>query len=145
MLMEEEREECLRLIASLETRKAVPRHLLTKANLARFAAAATQRLHAEDAGLRKGYVRQFIDRVEVDDGEIRISGPQAELANGALDSDSGWVAGVPRFEQKWWRGKDSNLRRHKSTDLQSVAFDRSATPPNSQKPLGKPVRRRASK
>ena len=29
----------------------------------------------------------------------------------------------------WWRGKDSNLRRRKSTDLQSVAFDRSATPP----------------
>ena len=32
-------------------------------------------------------------------------------------------------EINWWRGKDSNLRRRKSTDLQSVAFDRSATPP----------------
>ena len=30
---------------------------------------------------------------------------------------------------KWWRGKDLNFRRPKSTDLQSVAFDRSATPP----------------
>src|SRR5579871_3881921 len=29
----------------------------------------------------------------------------------------------------WWRGKDSNLRRPKSADLQSAAFDRSATPP----------------
>lgn len=30
---------------------------------------------------------------------------------------------------KWWRGQDSNLRRVAPTDLQSVAFDRSATPP----------------
>ena len=30
---------------------------------------------------------------------------------------------------KWWRGMDSNHRRRSSTDLQSVAFDRSATPP----------------
>lgn len=30
----------------------------------------------------------------------------------------------------WWREQDSNLRRHTSTDLQSVAFDRSAIPPN---------------
>ena len=32
-------------------------------------------------------------------------------------------------DYKWWRGMDSNHRRRKSTDLQSVAFDRSATPP----------------
>lgn len=29
----------------------------------------------------------------------------------------------------WWRGLDSNQRRVAPTDLQSVAFDRSATPP----------------
>ena len=34
-----------------------------------------------------------------------------------------------RLELEWWRGKDLNFRRPKSTDLQSVAFDRSATPP----------------
>jgi hypothetical protein len=28
-----------------------------------------------------------------------------------------------------WRGEDSNLRRLKPTDLQSVPFDRSGTPP----------------
>ena len=31
---------------------------------------------------------------------------------------------------EWWRGKDSNSRRLPSTDLQSAAFDRSATPPS---------------
>ena len=30
----------------------------------------------------------------------------------------------------WWAGVDSNHRRRKSTDLQSVAFGRSATYPN---------------
>ena len=30
---------------------------------------------------------------------------------------------------EWWRGEDSNLRSHKATDLQSAAFDRSATSP----------------
>ena len=30
----------------------------------------------------------------------------------------------------WWRGKDSNLRRHKPADLQSAPFGRSGTPPH---------------
>ena len=29
----------------------------------------------------------------------------------------------------WWRGKDSNFRRPKSTGLQPAPFDRSGTPP----------------
>ncbi len=32
--------------------------------------------------------------------------------------------------EKWWREKDSNLRRITPTDLQSVAFGRSATSPH---------------
>ena len=39
------------------------------------------------------------------------------------------LAPVPSAAAGWWRGLDSNQRRHTSTDLQSVAFDRSATPP----------------
>ena len=31
---------------------------------------------------------------------------------------------------RWWRGKDSNLRRHKPADLQSAPFGRSGTPPS---------------
>ena len=30
----------------------------------------------------------------------------------------------------WWRGKGSNLRTHKRADLQSAAFNHSATPPD---------------
>jgi hypothetical protein len=52
--LEEERGECLLLIASLEGHREVSRHLLTRENLARFVAAATERLDAEDPTLRKG-------------------------------------------------------------------------------------------
>ena len=38
------------------------------------------------------------------------------------------------LQKDWWRGKDSNSRRLPSTDLQSAAFDRSATPPQESSP-----------
>ena len=39
----------------------------------------------------------------------------------------------------WWRGEDSNLRRHKPADLQSAPFGHSGTSPNSFTP--KPMAR----
>ena len=39
------------------------------------------------------------------------------------------------FGSFWWRGVDSNHRRHKPTDLQSVPFGRSGTPPNVSRAL----------
>ena len=36
-----------------------------------------------------------------------------------------------------WRGKDSNLRSHKTADLQSAPFGRSGTPPNERKSTGR--------
>ena len=80
--IETDREEIVRNIAALERRQDVPRHLLTEDNMARFAAAARERLRSEDPTLRKGYVRQFVDRIEVDDHEIRIIGPTANLTRG---------------------------------------------------------------
>ena len=38
------------------------------------------------------------------------------------------------FSEAVWRGKDSNLRRHKPADLQSAPFGRSGTPPVSRRP-----------
>ena len=35
----------------------------------------------------------------------------------------------PRPASGWWWGEDSNLRRHSPTDLQSVPFSHSGTPP----------------
>src|SRR3954465_14122898 len=36
--------------------------------------------------------------------------------------------------RSWWRGKDSNLRRHEPADLQSAPFGRSGTPPDVVRP-----------
>ena len=97
------------MIAALEKHREVPRHLLTKSNIARFATVARARLREENASLRKGYMRHLVSRVEVGDREIKISGPHASLADGVLDSGSG-AAGVPSFVQGWWARQDSNLR-----------------------------------
>ncbi len=80
--LEQDREEQTRLAASLERRQAIPRQMVSKENLARFAAAASERLRASDRSLGKGYIRQFIDRIEVADDQIRIYGSKAALAEG---------------------------------------------------------------
>ena len=45
--VEGDREETLRMLAALEKRREVPRHLLTKSNVARFASVARARLRNE--------------------------------------------------------------------------------------------------
>ncbi len=62
------------------------------------------------------------------------------MESGRRDSDprpTAWNAVTLPTEllpqKKQWAGGDSNLRRHKSTDLQSAAFDRFATYPTSTK------------
>jgi hypothetical protein len=40
------------------------------------------------------------------------------------------LRGTTSRSEGWWRGKDSNLRSPRATDLQSAAFDRFATSPN---------------
>jgi site-specific DNA recombinase len=107
--VEAERDETLRMIAALEKHRDVPRHLLTKRNIERFAATARAQLRNENARLRKGYMRQLVSRIEVGDRQIRVSGPESMLAEGVLDSGSDPAAGVPSFVQGWWAHKDSNL------------------------------------
>lgn len=100
--VEDERDETLRMIASLEKHRDVPRHLLTKRNIERFATTARAGLRNENARLRKGYMRQLVSRIEVGDRQIRVSGPESTLAEGVLDSGSDPAAGVPSFVQGWW-------------------------------------------
>ena len=106
--VEGDREETRRMIAALEKYREVPRHLLTKSNIARFASAARARLRDENASLRKGYVRHLVSRVEVGDRQIKISGPHASLADGVLNSGSG-AAGAPSFVQGWWARQQPRL------------------------------------
>src|ERR1041384_1556988 len=44
------------------------------------------------------------------------------------------VCRLPCVPRKWWRGKDSNLRRRKPADLQSAPVGRLGTPPRKNEP-----------
>jgi site-specific DNA recombinase len=74
----------------------------------RFGHTMREKLTTGDVPFRKAYLGAIVDRIEVDDREIRIIGrkdvlEQAVLANG------GPVPGVRSFVRKWRTGKDSNL------------------------------------
>ena len=111
--LENEREDLIRHVASLESPREIPRRLLTKDNIARFAEAARSRLRGDDPTLRKGYVRKLVERIEVDDDEIRIIGLNASLAETTLGPGQDVSPGVPSFVPSWWAWQDSNLRQHR--------------------------------
>jgi hypothetical protein len=93
------REDIPRNIAALE---AVARCLASYGRgrpIERFDAAARERLHGKDSALRKADVKPFIDR-EVDDEQVWIIGPTANLAAAMLGSRT--MPGVPRFVPGWW-------------------------------------------
>lgn len=100
--LEQEREETLRMITSLDRRQAIPAALLSEKNVRAFAQAHRDRLNAEDNSLRKAYIRELVDRIEVGDKEIRISGSQAALANAVFAAPNQGKAIVPSFVQEWW-------------------------------------------
>jgi Ni,Fe-hydrogenase III small subunit len=49
-----------------------------------------------------GYMRQLIDRIEIDDEKIRILGGKAALAGGVMGSGGAITAGVASFVPEWW-------------------------------------------
>ena len=74
----------------------------------RFGRTMREKLTTGEVPFRKAYVGCLVDRIEVDDSEIRIIGrkdvlEQAVLANG------GPVPGVRSFVRKWRTRQDSNL------------------------------------
>ena len=74
----------------------------------RFGQMMREKLTSGEVPFRKAYLGTIVDRVEVDDHEIRIVGrkdvlEQAVLANG------GPIPGVRSFVRKWRTGKNSNL------------------------------------
>lgn len=73
----------------------------------RFGAIVAAKLRGDDPVLRKAYVRLLVDRVEVDESEIRITGSKAALERAVLDRHV--AAGrVPSFDREWCPWPDSN-------------------------------------
>jgi DNA invertase Pin-like site-specific DNA recombinase len=96
------REELIRVTASLDRELKAPlRRHLDDRKLGEFAAALRSRIESGDTALRKRYLRLFIDRIEVDDHEIRIRGPKSALSRGAALGIGSPPEAVPSFAQEW--------------------------------------------
>jgi site-specific DNA recombinase len=67
------------------------------------------RLTTGDVPFRKAYLGAIIDRVEVDDHQIRICG-QKDVLEQAIAANGGPIPGVRSFVRRWRARKDSNLR-----------------------------------
>jgi site-specific DNA recombinase len=63
---------------------------------------------ADERPFRKAYLGAIVDRVEVDDREIRIIGRKDVLEQAVL-AKGGPVPGVRSFVRKWRTRQDSNL------------------------------------
>ena len=95
-----------------EARETGQEPSITSDTLRRFASEARKRLRNEEGGFRRHYVQALVQRVEVGDGEVRISGrPDRLLKSLTASSVGSATADVRGFEPEWLLGQDSNLRQ----------------------------------
>jgi site-specific DNA recombinase len=84
---------------------------ITAPMLARFAKTARQCIRLPGGGYRRDHLRALPQRVEVNDGEVRIMGSKSDLLRTLAASGSGTSPGaVPSFVPKWRSRRDSNPR-----------------------------------
>jgi hypothetical protein len=68
-----------------------------------------EKMTSGEAPYRKAHLGALLERVEVDDGVIRIIG-QKDVLEEAVMREGGPVPGVRCFVRNWRRGRDSNPR-----------------------------------
>ena len=75
--------------------------------IARFSRAMRENITSGEIPFRKAYIQSVVDRIEVDDGVIRILGSKATLEQ-AIAGRAATSVGVRSFERKWRPGRESN-------------------------------------
>ena len=80
---------------------------LNQAQISRFGQAMRDKLTSGEIPFRKAYIGSIVDRIEVDDHQIRILG-RKDVLEAAIMADGGLVPGVRSFVRKWRARKDSN-------------------------------------
>ncbi len=108
-IRDQSRVDAERASAMLES---VGQKAITAPMLAKFAQTARQRMRLPGGGYRRDHLRALAQRVEVNDGEVRIMGSKSDLLRTlAAAGGSGTLQGaVPSFVPKWRSGRDSNPR-----------------------------------
>src|SRR4029077_54422 len=97
-------------ITLLERELNAHAYQLTPETIAAFGTLLREQLKNGSVEFRKAYLNLFIDRIEVDDSEIRIRGPVAALAGGASGKLPKPSDAVPSYVREWRTRRDSNSR-----------------------------------
>ncbi len=106
--LQDRREQLIKQISGLERQRDLPVRKLSKERREIIAQKIRQRLmHPDDPGFRRAYLRLMVSQVEVSDEEIRITGPNAALADAAMGEERP-DGPVLSFEREWCAGPDSN-------------------------------------
>ena len=96
-------------IAVLERQLDAGDRRITPEIIARFGDLLRRKLDESDGRTRKEYIHLLVDRVEVGNREVRITGRNAMLERAIIASQTPSAA-VPKAEQKWRARRDSNPR-----------------------------------
>ena len=85
-----------------------PEARITEDKIASFVATMRDNVLSGDTAFRRSWLRSVIDKVEVDDAEIRIHGRRTVLERLVMGGGAA-PAGVPSFVREWRTRQDSNL------------------------------------
>ena len=94
-------------VYSSDARRPAPAGV-TPGTIAAFGTLLREQLKNGSIEFRKAYLNLFIDRIEVDDTEIRIRGPVSALAGGASGKLPRPSDAVPSYVREWRPWPDSN-------------------------------------
>jgi site-specific DNA recombinase len=106
--LRQQREEALRRKSVAERQKGLQRQVLAPERMAEFCAAMRGQLRDANIAVRKAYLRLFIERIEVDDAEIRMFGHKGSLEAGIRLGTDGVDGSVPSFVREWRPLRDSD-------------------------------------
>ena len=101
-------------IDSLERQLNISRKSITPQMIDRFGASLKERLRTGDANFRRAYLALIVDKVEVSDSLIRISGSRSALEHSLIKDGATPSGVVPIFDREWCatqsRANGSRLR-----------------------------------
>ncbi len=101
------RDECTRLLATLESNVPEFRQVLSKQQAVSISDTFKRRLLDAPPALKKRYVHGLVSNIVVDRHKAVISGPPAAIAAVTAPDRLGEVR---TFGREWWARQDSNLR-----------------------------------
>ncbi len=108
--LRQQREERIRVKEAAARQRRARAPTLAPNEIEGFCAAMREKLLSADLPTRQRYVRLFVERIDVDDTEVRLSGRNDRLEAGLRSGHDDAAEPVPSFVRKWRPRRDSNTR-----------------------------------